>query len=89
MSVQIEKIRLWKLQKKTVGHGQHSISSTVPKNHEIPMHLKPKVFDQSVLSVLTYGTQTWTFTAANLDKIRKTKKAIERSMLGIRNAMNG
>ncbi|CAG9837586.1 unnamed protein product, partial [Diabrotica balteata] len=32
---------------------------------------------------LLYGAQTWIFTKINMEKIRKTQRAMERQMLGI------
>ncbi|CAG9835439.1 unnamed protein product [Diabrotica balteata] len=58
--------------------------SYILKNKRYPQHLKTKVYNQCVLPVLTYGSQTWTFTKANMDKIIKTQRAMERQMLHIR-----
>ncbi|CAG9830638.1 unnamed protein product, partial [Diabrotica balteata] len=54
------------------------------KNKRYPQHFKTNVYNQCVLPVLTYGCQTWTFTKANMDKIIKTQRAMERQMLHIR-----
>lgn len=50
---------------------------------DIPMCLKRKVFDQCVLPVLTYGSETLTLTQKTVNKIRITQRAMERSMLGV------
>jgi hypothetical protein len=56
----------------------------VLKNTKIQQYLKTRVFDQCILPVLTYGSQTWTLTKANMDKIEKTQRKMERFMLGIK-----
>lgn len=50
---------------------------------DIPMCLKRKVFDQCVLPVLTYGSETLTLTQKTVNKIRTAQRAMERSMLGV------
>lgn len=56
----------------------------VLKNQKIQQYLKTRVFDQCILPILTYACQTWTLTKANMDKIVKTQRAMERSMLGVK-----
>ena len=50
---------------------------------KIPQCLKTKVFDQCVLPVMTYGTETWSLTMGLLRKLRITQRAMERAMLGV------
>ena len=50
---------------------------------EIPLCLKRKVFDQCILPVMTYGSETSTLTKKSVNKVRVTQRAMERSMLGI------
>ena len=45
---------------------------------------KIKALETCTLPALTYGAQTWAITDAQLDKLRKTQLAMERSILGIR-----
>ncbi|CAG9565546.1 unnamed protein product [Danaus chrysippus] len=49
----------------------------------IPQCLKTKVFDQCVLPVLTYGTETWPLTMGLIRKLKVTQRAMERAMLGV------
>lgn len=50
---------------------------------DIPMCLKRRVFNQCVLPVLTYGSETLTLTKKSINKIRVAQRAMERSMMGI------
>ncbi|CAH2238184.1 jg13018 [Pararge aegeria aegeria] len=43
----------------------------------------PKVFEQCVLPVLTYGSKTWSLTIGLIGRLRVTQRAIERAMLGV------
>ena len=49
----------------------------------LPLCLKRKVFDQCILPVLTYGSETWTLTKSELQKLQTTQRNMERCMLGI------
>jgi exonuclease III len=49
----------------------------------IPQCLKTKVFDQCVLPVMTYGTETWSLTVGLIKKLKVTQRAMERAMLGV------
>lgn len=57
--------------------------SFILRNKDIPIHLKTKVFDSCVLPVITYGAQNWVMTKSNMNILRTTQRAMERSMLGI------
>lgn len=46
------------------------------------LSLKRKVYNQNVLPVLTYGSETWGLTRASERKLRNTQKEMERIMLG-------
>ena len=50
---------------------------------KIPQCLKSKVFDQCVLPVMTYGTETWSFTMGLISKLKIAQRAMERAMLGV------
>lgn len=49
----------------------------------IPLSLKKKVFDQYILPVLTYGSETWTLSKKMINRIQATQRRMERSMMGI------
>jgi len=50
---------------------------------KLPMILKRKVFDQCILPVLTYGSETWVLNAAISQRLQTTQRSMERCMLGI------
>ncbi|CAH2267916.1 jg8378 [Pararge aegeria aegeria] len=45
--------------------------------------LKTKVFEQCVLPVMTYGSETWSLTMGPIRRLRVTQRAMERAMLGV------
>ncbi|CAH2238816.1 jg6167 [Pararge aegeria aegeria] len=45
--------------------------------------LKTKFFEQCVLPVMTYGTETWPPTTGLIRRLRVTQRAMERAMLGV------
>lgn len=56
----------------------------IMKNKSIPVSEKRRVWDMCILPVLTYGCQTWAYTAATTQKLKVCQHSMERSMLGIR-----
>lgn len=48
----------------------------------LPICLKRKVFDQCILPVLTYASETWTLTSRTVQKLQTTQRSMERCMLG-------
>ncbi len=48
------------------------------------LKLKTTVWQRCTMAVLMYSAQTWALTKTNLDKLRSTQSAMERSILGIR-----
>ncbi|CAK1586319.1 unnamed protein product [Parnassius mnemosyne] len=59
------------------GKLRHIFSSDIPQN------LKTKLYNQCVLPVMTYGTETWSFTAGRMRKLKVAQRAMERAMLGV------
>jgi endonuclease/exonuclease/phosphatase family metal-dependent hydrolase len=59
------------------GRLRHIFSSNIPQC------LKTRVFDQCVLPVMTYGTETWSLTMGLIRRLKVTQRAMERAMLGI------
>lgn len=49
----------------------------------IPNSLKARLYNQCVLPVMTYGSETWSLTKDNAKKLAKAQRAHERQMLGI------
>ena len=55
---------------------------TVMKS-SLPICLKSKTFNQCVLPVLTYGSETWCLNVKQTNKLRCAQRAMERRMLGV------
>ncbi|CAK1589840.1 unnamed protein product [Parnassius mnemosyne] len=58
------------------GKLRHIFSSGIPQN------LKMKLYE-CVLPVMTYGSETWSFTAGRMRKLKAAQRAMERAMLGV------
>ena len=54
------------------------------QDKDIPQNLKKKIFDQCILTTLTYGCQTWKMTKGNIRLIRTAQRKMERRMLNIK-----
>ena len=52
-------------------------------NSKLPLSLKRKVYNQCVLPVLIYGSETWSITKGLERKLRSAQRGMERIMLGI------
>ncbi len=52
-------------------------------NSNLPISLKRKVYNQCILPVLKYGSETWRLTKELERKLRSAKRGMERRMLGI------
>ena len=50
---------------------------------KLPLSLKRKVYNQCILPVLTYGSETWSITKGMERKLRSAQRGMERIMLGI------
>ncbi|CAH2217922.1 jg14812 [Pararge aegeria aegeria] len=50
---------------------------------KIPHCLKTKVFEQYVLPVMTYGSETRSLTMGLIRRLRVAQRAMERAMLGV------
>ena len=50
---------------------------------KLPLSLKRKVFNQQVLPVLTYGSESWSLTKTLERKLRTTQRGMERIMVGV------
>ena len=59
------------------GRNSHILKS------KMPMELKRKVFNQCILPILTYGSETWILNAAITQRLQTTQRSMERCMLGI------
>ena len=54
------------------------------QDKDLPMTLKKRVFNQSILPIMTYGCQTWSLTKELSSKLQTTQRSMERKMLNIR-----
>ncbi len=52
-------------------------------NSNLPLSLKRKVYNQCILPILTYGSETWHLTNEQEEKLRSAQRGMERKMLGI------
>ena len=50
---------------------------------KLPMSLKRKVYNQCILPVMTYGSETWNLAKKQTMKLRTTQRSHEKKMLGI------
>ena len=53
------------------------------QNKEIPNCHKRRVFNQCIITTMTYGCQTRTLTKDIVNKMEVSEKKMERNMLGI------
>ncbi|CAH2210524.1 jg10825 [Pararge aegeria aegeria] len=63
-----------------VGFFHASMESSSSK---IPQCLKTKVFEQCVVPLTTYGSETWSLTMGLIRRLRVSQRAMERAMLGV------
>ncbi len=52
-------------------------------NSTLPLSLKRKVYNQCILPVLPYGSETWRLTKKLERRLRSAQREMERRMLGI------
>ena len=70
--------------KRRIGMGWSAFGkqSSIMKSR-LPLSLKRKVYNQCILPVLTYGSETWSITKNLERKLRSAQRGMERIMLGI------
>ena len=57
--------------------------SFIFRDEDLPTSLKKQVFNQCIIPVLSYGSETWTTTNKLEKKLRVTERAMERIMIGV------
>ncbi|CAG4950935.1 unnamed protein product [Colias eurytheme] len=57
--------------------------SDVFKDKQIPTFLKRRTFEQCILPVMTYASETWTLTKHLVNKLQVAQRSMERAILGI------
>lgn len=58
----------------------------VMKDKSLHIATKSKLFNTCILPVLVYGSETWSLTTENTEKLATCQRAMERSMIGLRRA---
>ena len=53
------------------------------RDEELPISLKRNLFNQCIIPVLTYGTETWTTTKKLEKQLKITERAMERILIGV------
>ena len=53
------------------------------RDKDLPLSLKKPIFNQCIIPVLSYGSETWTTTKKLEKKLRVTERAMERIMVGV------
>ncbi|XP_026314709.1 uncharacterized protein LOC113226338 [Hyposmocoma kahamanoa] len=66
-----------------LGWAAFSKLGDILKSGTVPLCLKTRLFNQSVLPTMTYGDDTWTFTQETVYRLIVAQRAMERAMLGI------
>ncbi len=70
--------------KKRIGMGWNTLGKLGDiMNSNLPLSLKRRVYNQCVLPVLTYGSETWHLTKEQERKLRSSQRGMERKMLGV------
>lgn len=69
-----------------IGHAWNRYWSykEIMKDRKINISAKGKLFNTSILPILTYGCQTWALTKSQQTKLQTCQRAMERSMIGKR-----
>ena len=57
--------------------------SFIFRDEELPLALKRPIFNQCIIPVLSYGSETWTTTKRLEKKLNVTERAIERILIGV------
>ena len=68
-----------------IGSGWNSYRkhSIIIRDKKLPISLKRKVLDTCILPAMTYGSETWSLTKPQENKLMTTQGKMERIMLGI------
>jgi len=54
------------------------------KDTDMSTKLKIEVLEACTIPTLTYGTQTWSLTKTQTERLKITQRAMERSILGVK-----
>ena len=67
----------------TLGWAAFSKIDNNMRSRKASMQIMKKVFNEFVLPVMTYGSETWALTIAQMDALAVAQRKMERIMLGI------
>ena len=67
----------------TLGWAAFNKVNNIMRSRKASMQIKKKVFNEYVLPVMTYGSETWALTTAQMDALAVAQRKMERIMLGI------
>ena len=67
----------------TLGWAAFNKVDNIMRSRKASMQIKKKVFNEYVLPVMTYGSETWALTTAQMDALAVAQRKVERIMLGI------
>ena len=67
----------------TLGWAAFNKVDSIMGSRKASMQIKKKVFNEYVLPVMTYGSETWASTTAQMDALAVAQRKMERIMLGI------
>ena len=65
----------------TLGWAAFNKVDNIMRSRKASMQIKKKVFNEYVLPVMTYGSETWALTTAQMDALAVAQTKIERIML--------
>ncbi|CAH1277638.1 MUC4 [Branchiostoma lanceolatum] len=67
----------------TLGWAAFGKVDNIMRSRKASITLKRKVFNQYILPVMTYGSETWALTTTQMEMLRVAQRKMERIMLGI------
>ena len=67
----------------TLGWAAFNRVDNIMRSRKASMQIKKEVFNEYVLPVMTYGSETWALTTAQMDALAVAQRKMERIMLGI------
>ena len=67
----------------TLGWAAFNKVDNIMRSRKASMQIKKKVFNEYVLPVMTYGSETWALTTAQMDALAVAQRKMERIMPGI------
>ena len=71
--------------RKRIGLGWSAFARyrSIMRNTKVKMDLKRKIFNECILPIMTYGSQTWSISNTKLQAIAIAQRKMERQMLGV------